>query len=39
MRALSQITKGREFILFILVFINISIGGTVFGMAEEILAF
>ena len=39
MRALSQITKGREFILFILVFIIISIGGTVFGMAEEILAF
>jgi len=39
MTALSRITKGREFLLLILVFVIISIGGTTFGMMEEILPF
>ena len=39
MAALSRITKGRQFILLSLVYILVSIGGTTFGMAEEILAF
>ena len=39
MAALSRVTKGREFLLLILVFIIIAIGGTTFGMAEETLAF
>ena len=39
MAALSRVTKGREFLLLILVFIIIAIGGTTFGMAEEILPF
>ena len=39
MAALSRITKGREFLLLILVFIIIAIGGTTFGLAEETLAF
>ena len=39
MAALSRITKGREFLLLILVFIIIAIGGTTFGMAEEVLPF
>ena len=39
MEALSRLTKGREFLLAILVFILISIGGSTFGMCEEILLF
>ena len=39
MAALSRITKGREFLLLSLVYTLVSIGGTTFGMAEEILAF
>lgn len=39
MAALSRATKGKEFILLILVYIIIAIGGTTFGMCEEILAF
>ena len=39
MAALGRVTKGKEFLLLILVFIIIEIGGTTFGMAEEILAF
>ena len=39
MAALSRVTKGKEFLLLILVFIIIEIGGTTFGMAEETLAF
>ena len=37
--ALARITKGKEFLLVILVFIIISIGGSIFGLLEEILAF
>ena len=36
---LGRITKGREFILLILIIVIISIGGTTYGLAEEILAF
>ena len=39
MSALSGITKGKEFLLLILVFFIISLCGTTFGMAEEIYAF
>ena len=39
MTALSRATKGKEFLLLILVFIIISISGSVFGLSEEILAF
>ena len=39
MSALSRITKGKEFLLVCLVFLLISVGGTTFGMSEEILAF
>ena len=39
MEALSRVTKGREFLLAILGFILISIGGSTFGMCEEILLF
>lgn len=39
MTALSQIMKGKEFLLIVLVFVIISICGTTFGMAEEIFAF
>ena len=39
MSALSRITKGKEFLLIILVFFIISLCGTTFGMAEECLAF
>ena len=39
MAALSRITKGRGFLLAILVFISISIGGSTFGMSEETWAF
>ena len=37
--ALSRITKGKEFLLLCLVFVLISIGGTTFGIAEEIFGF
>ena len=37
--ALSRITKGKEFLLFCLVFLIISIRGTTFGICEETLAF
>ncbi|MCB2300819.1 YfcC family protein [Clostridium tagluense] len=36
--SLSRITKGKEFILIIVVTILISIGGTTFGLAEETIA-
>ena len=39
MEALGRITKGHEIILLISAFILISIGGTTFGMCEEILSF
>ena len=39
MAVLSRATKGKEFILLILVYIIIAIGGTTFDMCEEILAF
>ena len=39
MAALSRATKGKEFLLLILVYIIIAIGGNTFGMSEEILAF
>ena len=39
MIVLSRKTKGKEFLLLILVYLLISIGGTTFGMCEEILAF
>ena len=39
MEALGRITKGHEMILLISVFVLISLGGTFFGMAEEILSF
>lgn len=39
MAALSRVTKGKEFLLLVLVFIIIAIGGTTYGMMEEILAF
>jgi uncharacterized ion transporter superfamily protein YfcC len=39
MEALSRLTKGREFLLLCLVFIIISLGGSICGMSEEILAF
>jgi uncharacterized ion transporter superfamily protein YfcC len=39
MAALSRKTRGKEFLLLILVFIIIAIGGTTYGMMEEILAF
>ena len=39
MKALSRITKGKEFLLLCLVFLVISIGGTTFGMSEEIFGF
>ena len=37
--ALARILKGRGFLLFCIIMILISIGGTTFGMAEETLAF
>ena len=37
--ALTRATKGKEFLLFILVFLIISIGGCLFGLMEEFLAF
>ena len=39
MRALSRITKGKEFLLLILILFLISIGGTTYGMFEEIISF
>jgi uncharacterized ion transporter superfamily protein YfcC len=36
--SLSRITKGKEFLLIIIVTILISIGGTTFGLAEETIA-
>ena len=39
MEALGRITKGHEIILLIAAFILVSIGGTTFGMCEEILSF
>ena len=37
--ALSRLTKGKEFLLITLVYIFISIAGSIFGLLEEILAF
>lgn len=37
--ALSRVTKGKEFLLCILVFLIISISGSVFGLMEEFLPF
>ena len=39
MSSLSKLLQGKEFLLLSLVFILVSIGGTTFGMCEEILAF
>ena len=39
MEALSRVTKNHEIILLIALFVLVSIGGTTFGMAEEILSF
>ena len=39
MTALSRKTRGKEFLLLVLVFIIVAIGGTTYGMMEEILAF
>lgn len=36
--ALSSVTKGKEFVLIVLVTFLISLGGTTFGMAEETIA-
>jgi len=38
MGALSRVTKGKEYILTILITILISLGGTTFGMCEETVA-
>lgn len=39
MEALGRVTKGHEIILLIAAFVLVSIGGTTFGMCEEILSF
>lgn len=39
MRALSRISKGKEFLLLILILILIALGGTTYGMFEEIISF
>ena len=39
MAALSRVLHGKEFLLLCFVFILVSLGGTCFGMCEEILAF
>jgi len=39
MEALARLTKNHEIILLIVSFVLISIGGTTFGIAEEILSF
>lgn len=36
--ALSRVTKGREYILIVVITFLISLGGTTFGMAEETMA-
>jgi len=36
---ISKRFKGREFILIILILVLVAIGGTTFGMAEEVIAF
>ena len=36
---LSRATKGKEFLFLILTYLIVSIGGTTFGMCEEIMAF
>ena len=37
--ALTRVTRGKEFLLLCIIFVIISIGGTTFGMAEEIFGF
>lgn len=37
--ALSKKTKGKEFLLVVLVFVLTTLGGTTFGLAEETIAF
>ena len=37
--ALARLTKGKEFLLITLVYIFISVAGSIFGLLEEILAF
>ena len=37
--ALTRVTKGKELLLLCIIFVIISIGGTTFGMAEEIFGF
>ena len=39
MRALSRVVKGKEFLLLILIVLLISIGGSTYGLFEEILSF
>ena len=39
MKALSRIVKGKEFLLLILVLIFVAIGGSTYGMYEEIISF
>lgn len=39
MRALSRITKGKEFLLLILIITFVAFGGTTYGMYEEIISF
>ncbi|WP_156286658.1 YfcC family protein [Oceanivirga salmonicida] len=39
MAALSRKTKGKEFLLIVIVFTLVTIGGTTYGMAEETIAF
>ncbi len=39
MSALAKLTKGKEFLLIILVFIIVCICGSIFGLLEEIMAF
>jgi uncharacterized ion transporter superfamily protein YfcC len=39
MAALSRMLKGKGFLLLVLVYLIISLGGTTFGMCEEVLAF
>ena len=39
MRALGRLVKGKEFLLLILVVIFISIGGSTYGMYEEVITF
>ena len=39
MKALSRVFRGKEFLLLILIVVFISIGGSTYGMYEEILSF